>query len=77
MVASRCVVSTLLFQQKVYEEVRKVVGYSTDGEPDFSMDDLAELTYLEQCIKETLRVFTLFPITLRKTCEDITLNGRQ
>ncbi|XP_065213910.1 cytochrome P450 4g1-like [Planococcus citri] len=58
-------------QQKAYEEVRKVVG--ADGNRDLLMDDLAELTYLEQCIKETLRVFTLFPITLRKTSEDIKL----
>lgn len=40
------------------------------------MDNLTDLKYLEQCIKETLRIFTLFPITIRKTTDEIRLNGK-
>lgn len=39
------------------------------------MDDLNQMKFLEQCIKETLRMFTLIPITFRRATEDITLNG--
>lgn len=60
-------------QQKVYDEIVRVLGYD---DKDVEMEDLADLKYLEQCIKETLRIFTLFPITLRKTTEEITLNGK-
>ncbi len=62
----------MLFQKKVYEEAKTVLGTEN---VKVEMEDLAELKYLEQCIKETLRIFTLFPVTLRKTTEEITLNG--
>lgn len=60
------------FQAKVYEEAAKVVG--TDA-TEVRFDDAAELKYLDQCIKETLRIFTLFPLTMRKTTEEVVLNG--
>ncbi|XKL69087.1 hypothetical protein PGB90_006856 [Kerria lacca] len=57
-------------QEKVFEEVVQILG-SNDTNVDIKK--LNEMRYLEQCIQETLRIFTLFPLTLRKTTEEVKL----
>ena len=56
----------------MYKEVVAVYGsqMGSDG-----IEKLNELKLVEQCVKETLRIFTLFPLTIRKTTEPILLNG--
>ncbi|XP_065205837.1 cytochrome P450 4C1-like [Planococcus citri] len=61
-------------QDKVYEEIENVLG---DHEGNFEIKHLNKLTFLEQCIKETLRLFTTVPFIFRNVIEDIELkDGR-
>ncbi|XKL69086.1 hypothetical protein PGB90_006855 [Kerria lacca] len=60
-------------QEKVYEEIQMVFK----NDRYVQMDDLNQMKFLEQCIKETLRMFTLIPITFRRATEDITLNDNK
>ncbi|XP_065201587.1 cytochrome P450 4C1-like [Planococcus citri] len=61
-------------QEKVYEEIYSVFG---DGNRLPNLEDLSELSYLEQCIKETLRRFPVVPVILRHAREDIQIsNGK-
>lgn len=71
-------------QERVYREVaavfaggRETAGQSPPADSRFaSVDKLNELKFVEQCVKETLRIFTLFPLTIRKTTEQIKLDGK-
>lgn len=63
-----------LSQDKVYEELHFVFGDDTTRPPD--LEDLKQLVYLEQCIKETLRRFPPVPFVLREAVEDLELKGK-
>ncbi|XP_065207589.1 cytochrome P450 4C1-like isoform X2 [Planococcus citri] len=58
-------------QKRVYEEIHSVFG---DENRLPNLEDLSKLSYLEQCIKETLRRFTVVPLGLRHTQEDIPIS---
>ncbi|XP_038210435.1 cytochrome P450 4g15-like [Zerene cesonia] len=57
-------------QEKVYEEIRKVIG---EKNRLIEASDLANLKYLEAVIKETLRLYPPVPIFVRAVHKDITL----
>ncbi|KAI6173159.1 Cytochrome P450 4V2 [Aphelenchoides besseyi] len=59
-------------QKKIFEEVDRVFG---DSNRNCTFDDLKELRYLEQCIKEGLRLFPPVPLFTRKLEEDIECVG--
>ncbi|OXA53364.1 Cytochrome P450 4C1 [Folsomia candida] len=63
-------------QRKVHEELDAIFG-NESGERDVSFADLAELTYLEMCIKESLRIFPPAPVMMRDAVEDIELDNGQ
>lgn len=54
-------------QERVYKEVMEQIG------PDrpVNKEDLHELKYLERVIKETMRVFPVAPVIVRKITEDL------
>ncbi|XP_054260621.1 cytochrome P450 4g15-like [Macrosteles quadrilineatus] len=58
------------YQEKAYNEIMSVVG----PDDDVTTDHAKQLTYLTQCIKETLRRFTLVPYLLRRASEDLKLS---
>ncbi|XP_065205839.1 cytochrome P450 4g15-like [Planococcus citri] len=62
------------YQDQVYEEIQTVLGnYSRKVENHH----LNQLTFLEQCIKETMRLFSAVPFIFRHITEDIQLkDGR-
>jgi cytochrome P450 family 4 len=55
-------------KQLVLQEVDAVFG---DSDRDCSVQDAAELKYLECCIKETLRLYPSVPAIMRCLTEDI------
>lgn len=60
-------------QQKVYEEVTRIVGYDISIHPSFNQ--LQEMKFIECCIKETLRLFPPVPMYGRNLDEDLDLDG--
>lgn len=55
-------------QQKVYDEICEVF---TDESPEVDYDNIGSLKYLEMVIKETLRLFTPIPISIRETIDEL------
>ncbi|CAD5211460.1 unnamed protein product [Bursaphelenchus okinawaensis] len=60
------------YQRKAWEEVDAVFGGSSRG---CTVDDLKRLPYLEQCVKESLRLFPPVPFFTRKLEKDIQCAG--
>uniref|UniRef100_A0A182PZ12 Uncharacterized protein n=1 Tax=Anopheles epiroticus TaxID=199890 RepID=A0A182PZ12_9DIPT len=61
-------------QQKVFEEVRNVVG--DDGTRPVTIAMLNDMHYLDLVIKETLRLYPSVPMFGRKMMEDAEINGK-
>ncbi|KAI6218379.1 Cytochrome P450 4V2 [Aphelenchoides fujianensis] len=61
-------------QQRICEEVDRIFG---DSNRDCTSDDLKELRYTEQCIKEALRLFPPVPLFTRKLEEDLDCVGKR
>uniref|UniRef100_A0AAT9UU68 Cytochrome P450 3638C1 n=1 Tax=Maconellicoccus hirsutus TaxID=177089 RepID=A0AAT9UU68_MACHI len=61
-------------QEKVYEEIRTILG---DDERKVQMEDIKDLVYMEQCINETLRKFPIIPTATRRHNKDIELNDKK
>uniref|UniRef100_A0A8C5BIM2 Cholesterol 24-hydroxylase n=1 Tax=Gadus morhua TaxID=8049 RepID=A0A8C5BIM2_GADMO len=57
--------------KKAQKEVDAVLGMKQE----ISNDDLGELTYLSQVLKETLRMYSTVPGTNRQLPEDMTISG--
>lgn len=73
--SANLVATTLVFlaihqdvQQKVYEEICEVYG---DESTEVDYDNIGSLKYLEMVIKETLRLFSPIPISIRETFEEL------
>ncbi|KAI6231544.1 hypothetical protein M3Y95_00393100 [Aphelenchoides besseyi] len=60
------------YQQKIFEELDQVFGESNRN---CTSENLKQLRYLEQCIKESLRLFPPVPFFTRKVEEDIDCVG--
>lgn len=56
---------------RAQQEVDAVIGMKKE----ISNDDLGELTYLSQVLKETLRLYPTAPATSREVSEDMTVGG--
>ncbi|KAG8322856.1 heme binding [Homalodisca vitripennis] len=62
--------TTTTIKERAREEVKSVLG-ETDRDPTYQ--DLLNLRYLEQVIKETLRLYPAVPYIGRKLFQDLTL----
>lgn len=60
------------FQEKVYEELRET--FENSNRP-MTTDEINKLTFLDQCIKETLRLFAAVPVVIRHTYEDLPISS--
>lgn len=60
------------YQERVYEEIMDVIG------PDrrITVHDLPKLQFMERVIKETMRIFPVGPLLVRKLTGDIMLRGK-
>ncbi|KAJ6643195.1 putative cytochrome P450 4aa1 [Pseudolycoriella hygida] len=56
-------------QQKCYDEIKDLLR--VDDQRPFAMHDIRRMRYLEQCIKETLRLYPSVPLIARKLGESI------
>lgn len=64
-----------IYQQKCLDELLEI--FSDDDNRPPSIKDIREMRYLEQCIKETLRLFPSVPLIARKLNEDVQLTNCQ
>jgi cytochrome P450 family 4 len=55
-------------QDKVYDEIYHVLG---DTDQLITIEDTTKLVYLEQCIRETLRLYPIGPLLLRQLQDDV------
>ena len=61
-------------QEKVIAEIDSVFGDGREND-DVTMDDLRQLVYLEQVMKETLRKYPPAPLLVRTLTEDLEVEG--
>jgi len=52
----------------VYDEIYEVLG---DGDQTITIEDTTKLVYLEQCLRETLRLYPIGPLLLRQLQDDV------
>ncbi|KAF0760019.1 Uncharacterized protein FWK35_00004731, partial [Aphis craccivora] len=57
-----------IIQDKVNDEIFEVLG---DGDQTITIEDTVKLVYLEQCIRETLRLYPIAPLLLRLLQDDV------
>lgn len=60
-----------VLQNRVRAEIEKV---SAENNGEVNFNDLQRLTYLECCIKESLRLYPTVPTISRKTQENLVLS---
>lgn len=70
MYYSHCVCT---LKDKVYDEIYQVMG---DGDQTVTIEDTVKFVYLEQCIRETLRLYPVGPIILRRLLDDVKISKR-
>ncbi|XP_057367277.1 cytochrome P450 4c3-like [Daphnia carinata] len=68
-----CIARHPEYQQLVMDEVDQV--FDGDMERPCTIQDAAELKYLECCIKETLRLYPSVPAVMRCLTEDVDIGG--
>jgi cytochrome P450 len=59
-------------QEKCYKEINEVFG---SNDVEFSGEVLNTLKYLDQVVRETMRVFPIVPMITRQLVEDMELDG--
>ncbi|XP_050545273.1 cytochrome P450 4C1-like isoform X2 [Daktulosphaira vitifoliae] len=59
-------------QDKVYDEIYQIMG---DGDRIVTIEDTIKFVYMEQCIKETLRLYPVAPMILRELRDDVKISN--
>ncbi|XP_014204005.1 cytochrome P450 4C1-like [Copidosoma floridanum] len=60
-------------QDKVYEELRGIYGYADPSSVPVRHEDLQRMEYLERVIKETMRIFPIGPLLVRRITDDLNI----
>ncbi|CAG9768804.1 unnamed protein product, partial [Ceutorhynchus assimilis] len=60
------------YQEKAAKEIREIFG---ETPRPVTMQDINKLNYLDMCIKDTLRLFPIAPVILRKCTDDFKLEN--
>ncbi|XP_047999693.1 cytochrome P450 4C1-like [Leguminivora glycinivorella] len=60
------------YQEKVYQEIKSVFG---DSDKDVSDVDIKQMTYLDMCFKEVLRLFPIGVMLQRTISDDIKISN--
>lgn len=63
----------LIIQEKVFTEIQSLLA---DGKTDLTYQDYSAMRYLENVLKETMRMYTTVPIISRKISEDVVLRSK-
>jgi len=69
-----CMAVNPQYQKLVQEELDEVFG---DSDRECTMNDTANMKYMEYCLKESLRLYSTVPSIGRTTSEDIEIDGYQ
>lgn len=62
------------YQQKMFEELLEVMP---DKDVDLTTEHLSKLTYMDACIKESMRLFPTVPLIGRSPIESLVLNNAE
>ena len=65
--------SSFFSKEKVYEEINTVFSGDKNKSEEFS--ELTKLTFLDQCIRESLRKLSVVPAVERRVTNDVVLSG--
>ncbi|KAH7729014.1 CYP4BF1 protein [Aphelenchoides avenae] len=68
-----CLATNASAQEKLYAELDTRFG---DSDRDITMEDLKELKYLNNCIKESMRVFAPVPFVQRELRNEMEIGGK-
>ncbi|XP_029672016.1 cytochrome P450 4g15-like [Formica exsecta] len=60
-------------QEKVYKELLEIYGTKTPKATPIKYEDLQRMNYLENVIKETMRLFPVVPLIARELTEDLNI----
>ncbi|KAM0724380.1 Cytochrome P450 4C1 [Formica fusca] len=60
-------------QEKVYEELLEIYGTKIPKSTPIKYEDLQRMNYLENVIKETMRLFPVVPLIARELTEDLNI----
>ncbi|XP_033224632.1 cytochrome P450 4C1-like [Belonocnema kinseyi] len=62
-------------QEKAYQELYEIYGDHSPEDLPVTNEDLQKMDYLERVIKETMRLFPVGPVILRKAGDDLDIGG--
>lgn len=69
--SSMLIIIVLIFQDKVYNEIIEIFS---DGNRTITFEDTIKPVYLDQVLKETLRLFAIGPVLTRKLQGDVKIS---
>lgn len=69
-----CLATNPAVQEKLYEELNAHFG---DSDRDITVQDLKELRYLNNCINESMRVFSPVPLIQRELRKEMEIGESQ
>ena len=63
-----CIAQNEAVQEKLFEEMNGIFGQS---DRDCTAEDVAEMKYLDCCVKESMRLYSPIPSVMRSLTDDV------